>query len=96
MINTRSRNIFLTKIIYNIYQSNFYFYIDNYELFKHQAVFLIKFCNKNYSQQYAINLPRKDLYKILDLSPKSDINDIKKSYYKKAKEYHPDKLERNY
>ena len=41
------------------------------------------------------NLPNKDLYKILDIPQKTEIKDIKQAYYKKAKQYHPDKYTSN-
>ncbi len=40
-----------------------------------------------------IDLPKKDLYKILGINSTSDIKEIKQAYYKKAKELHPDKFE---
>jgi len=40
-------------------------------------------------------LPKKDLYKILDINHNSDVKEIKEAYYKKAKEYHPDKIASN-
>ena len=33
----------------------------------------------------------KDYYKLLDVSPTVDVKAIKKSYYKLAQQYHPDK-----
>lgn len=56
-----------------------------------------KINHKSFSEYiHPLNLPKKDLYKILDLNSKSAINEIKQAYYKKAKEYHPDKISRNY
>ena len=37
------------------------------------------------------NTPKKDYYKILDLNKSATSSDIKKQYFKLAKEWHPDR-----
>ncbi len=45
---------------------------------------------KYFNQQPPRFDPDKDYYRILDLNKEASENEIKKSYYKMAKQYHPD------
>lgn len=53
---------------------------------------LFKTSHKNFSDYTPFTLPKKDLYKTLGINQTSDVKEIKQAYYKKAKEYHPDKF----
>lgn len=57
------------------------------------ALFKLNF--KSFSDYTPLTLPKKDLYKTLGINMTSDLNEIKQGYYKKAKEYHPDKFASN-
>jgi len=63
--------------------------IDKYDKTK-KALFKLNL--KSFSDYTPLTLPKKDLYKTLGINSTSDIKEIKQAYYKKAKEYHPDKI----
>jgi len=86
--------------------NNFNYRIKNvFKSIQNKRYLYIKFLNKNsnnykisnsqlkyFSEYTPLTLPKKDLYKILEINSSSDLKEIKQAYYKKAKEYHPDKL----
>lgn len=79
----------LNKSIYNFQRK---FHIDNKNYFNLKANSLIKKLNKfKFSTEAIRNLPKIDLYKILELKINSDAKEIKQAYYTKAKLFHPDK-----
>lgn len=57
---------------------------------------LIKLNFKQFSDYTPLTLPKKDLYKTLGIESNSDLKEVKQAYYKKAKEYHPDKFASNF
>jgi curved DNA-binding protein CbpA len=50
----------------------------------------LNFFVKNFCHSRIKSKPSICYYKVLNLSPTADFEDIKKEYYKLAKKYHPD------
>jgi DnaJ-domain-containing protein 1 len=55
---------------------------------------VIRNCFKNFASTQRLKIP-SDIcyYKLLNLTPNANMDEIKKEYYKLAKKYHPDNKE---
>lgn len=66
---------------------------ENHKYLKSISNTIIKFQSKNFSSSFS-NVtydPNNDYYKVLNISDKADLKEIKKSFYKLSLESHPDK-----
>jgi DnaJ-class molecular chaperone len=52
--------------------------------------YLLKYLSKKFCTARIKSKPTICYYKLLNLTPNSDFDEIKKEYYKLAKRYHPD------
>jgi len=76
----------------NIYKNGIYYLKKINPNEKGSCLALFEISLKRFNDYTPLTLPKKNLYKTLGIKETSDLKEIKQAYYKKAKEYHPDKF----